>query len=83
MFSEPTRGIDVGSKAEIYRLMDTMAHQGMGILVLSTELPEVVGIADRIIVMRQGKSSGRWISREEANEQDLMTAATVQMEPVN
>ena len=83
MFSEPTRGIDVGSKAEIYRLMDNMAHQGMGILVLSTELPEVVGIADRIIVMRQGKSTGRWISREEANEQDLMTAVTVQMEPVN
>ena len=60
-----------------------MAHQGIGILVLSTELPEVVRIADRIIVMRQGKSSGRWKSREEANEQDLMTAATVQMEPVN
>ena len=83
MFSEPTRGIDVGSKAEIYRLMDDMAHQGMGILVLSTELPEVVGIADRIIVIRQGKSSGRWISRNEANEQDLMAAATAQMEKVN
>ncbi|MDE2858804.1 MAG: sugar ABC transporter ATP-binding protein [Chloroflexota bacterium] len=82
MFSEPTRGIDVGSKAEIYRLMDDMAHQGMGILVLSTELPEVMGIADRIIIIRQGKSAGRWISREEANEQDLMTAATVQMEKV-
>ncbi len=83
MFSEPTRGIDVGSKAEIYRLMDDMAHQGMGILVLSTELPEVVGIADRIIVIRQGKSTGRWISREEANEQDLMTAATAQMDTAN
>lgn len=82
MFAEPTRGIDVGSKAEIYRLMDDMAHQGMGILVLSTELPEVMGIADRIIVMRQGKSVGRWVAREEANEQDLMTAATVQMEKV-
>ena len=78
MFSEPTRGIDVGSKAEIYRLMDDMAHRGMGILVLSTELPEVIGIADRIIVIRQGKSAGRWISREEANEQDLMTTATLQ-----
>ena len=83
MFSEPTRGIDVGSKAEIYRLMDDMAHQGMGILVLSTELPEVMGIADRIIVIRQGRSAGRWISRHEANEQDLMTAATVQLERVN
>ena len=80
MFSEPTRGIDVGSKAEIYRLMDDMAHRGMGILVLSTELPEVIGIADRIIVIRQGRSAGRWVAREEANEQDLMTAAALQMD---
>ena len=83
MFSEPTRGIDVGSKAEIYRLMDDMAHQGMGILVLSTELPEVLGIADRIIIIRQGRSAGRWLSRDEATKQDLMTAAAVQLEPVN
>ena len=80
MFSEPTRGIDVGSKAEIYRLMDDMARNGMGILVLSTELPEVLGIADRIIVMRQGKSSGRWMARGTANEQDLMAAATAQLD---
>ena len=83
MFSEPTRGIDVGSKAEIYRLMDDMAHRGMGILVLSTELPEVIGIADRIIVIRQGRSAGRWITREEANEQDLMTAAALQTAPLD
>lgn len=83
IFSEPTRGIDVGSKAEIYRLMDDMAHQGMGILVLSTELPEVLGIADRIIVIRQGQSMGRWFTRHEANKQDLMTAATVHVdEPI-
>ena len=80
IFAEPTRGIDVGSKAEIYRLMDDMARQGMGILVLSTELPEVMGIADRIIVIRQGKSVGRWVGRAQANEEDLMTAATVQMD---
>ena len=60
--------------------MDDIAHRGMGILVLSTELPEVIGIADRIIVIRQGKSTGRWVSREEANEQDLMTTATVNMD---
>ena len=83
IFSEPTRGIDVGSKAEIYRLMDDMAHQGMGILVLSTELPEVLGIADRIIVIRQGRSAGRWISRDEATQQDLMTAAAVQLDPAS
>ena len=82
IFSEPTRGIDVGSKAEIYRLMDDMAHQGMGILVLSTELPEVLGIADRIIVIRQGRRAGRWVSRDEATQQDLMTAAAVQLDPV-
>ena len=82
IFSEPTRGIDVGSKAEIYRLMDDMAHQGMGILVLSTELPEVLGIADRIIVIRQGRSAGRWLARDEATKQDLMTAAAVQLDPV-
>ena len=78
IFSEPTRGIDVGSKAEIYRLMDDMAHQGMGILVLSTELPEVLGIADRIIVIREGRRTGRWVSRDEASKQELMTAAAVQ-----
>ena len=83
IFSEPTRGIDVGSKAEIYRLMDDMAHQGMGILVLSTELPEVLGIADRIIVIRQGRSAGRWISRDDATQQDLMTAAAVQLDPAS
>ena len=83
IFSEPTRGIDVGSKAEIYRLMDDMAHQGMGILVLSTELPEVLGIADRIIVIRQGRRAGRWVSRDEATQQDLMTAAAVQLDPVS
>ncbi len=83
IFSEPTRGIDVGSKAEMYRLMDDMAHQGMGILVLSTELPEVLGIADRIIVIRQGRSAGRWISRDDATQQDLMTAAAVQLDPAS
>ena len=77
IFSEPTRGIDVGSKAEIYRLMDTMAHEGMGILVLSTELPEVLGIADRIIVIREGQTTGHAFTRDDANKQNLMTAAAV------
>ena len=83
IFSEPTRGIDVGSKAEIYRLMDQMAQDGMGILVLSTELPEVLGIADRIIVIREGQSVGDSFTRDEANKQKLMTAATVQVDETN
>jgi ribose transport system ATP-binding protein len=76
ILSEPTRGIDVGSKAEIYRLIDDMAHQGMGILVLSTELPEVLGIADRIIVVREGRIV-REFTRDEATQENLMAAAAV------
>ena len=60
MLSEPTRGIDVGSKVEIYRLIDAMAHAGMGVLVMSTELPEILGIADRIIVMYEGRITGEF-----------------------
>ena len=55
MLSEPTRGIDVGSKVEIYKLIDAMAHAGMGAPAMSTELPEILGIADRIIVMYEGR----------------------------
>ncbi len=76
ILSEPTRGIDVGAKSEIYRIIDEMAHRGMGILVLSTELPEVLGIADRILVMREGRITGEF-SRSEANQEKLMAAAAV------
>jgi ABC-type sugar transport system ATPase subunit len=76
ILSEPTRGIDVGAKAEIYRIIDQMAHQGMGILVLSTELPEVLGVADRILVLREGRISGEF-TRGEADQEKLMQAAAV------
>jgi ABC-type sugar transport system ATPase subunit len=75
ILSEPTRGIDVGSKVEIYRLIDTMARQGMGVLVMSTELPEIMGIADRIIVMYEGRITGEF-SRTEATQEAIVTAAT-------
>ncbi len=55
---EPTRGIDVGAKSEIYRLIDALAAEGLGIVVISSELPEVIGIADRILVMRDGRIAG-------------------------
>jgi ribose transport system ATP-binding protein len=74
MLSEPTRGIDVGSKVEIYRLIDAMAHEGMGVLVMSTELPEILGIADRIIVMYEGRVSGEF-SRAEATSEQVIAAA--------
>ena len=76
ILTEPTRGIDVGSKSEIYRLIDELAHQGMGILVLSTELPEVLGIADRILTVHEGSVSGSF-TREEATQEKLMSAAVM------
>ena len=74
ILSEPTRGIDVGAKAEIYRLIDQMAHRGIGILVISTELPEIMGISDRIVVMFNGRIAAEF-SRAEATEEKLIAAA--------
>ena len=55
IFDEPTRGIDVGTKAEIYKIMDELAASGVGIIMISTELPETLGISDRVLVMRKGR----------------------------
>ena len=57
-FDEPTRGIDVGAKKEIHDLMLELASQGIGIIMISSELPEILGMSDRIIVMHEGKISG-------------------------
>jgi ABC-type sugar transport system ATPase subunit len=74
ILSEPTRGIDVGAKAEIYRLIDQMAHEGIGVLVISTEMPEVLGICDRILTMFEGRITGEF-ARSEATEELLLAAA--------
>jgi ribose transport system ATP-binding protein len=74
ILSEPTRGIDVGAKAEIYRLIDRMAHEGIGVLVISTEMPEVLGICDRILTMFEGRITGEF-ARSEATEERLLAAA--------
>ena len=55
IFDEPTRGIDVGAKAEIHRLMSRLAAEGLAILMISSELPEILGMSDRVLVMRQGR----------------------------
>ena len=55
IMDEPTRGIDVGAKAEIHRLMSELAGQGLAILMISSELPEILGMSDRVLVMRQGR----------------------------
>src|SRR5215217_971042 len=76
---EPTRGIDVGSKAEIYRLIDQMAHRGMAVLFMSTEIPEILGISDRILVVREGRIAAE-LSRAEATQERLVEAAAVEID---
>ena len=76
ILDEPTRGIDVGTKAAVHRLMSSLAAQGMAILMISSELPEVLGMSDRILVMREGRVTGQF-SRAEATQERLMAAATV------
>ena len=72
---EPTRGIDVGTKAEVHRLLSQKAQQGMAVVMVSSELPEVLGMADRIFVMREGTHMGT-LSREEADPEKIITLAT-------
>jgi ribose transport system ATP-binding protein len=58
ILDEPTRGVDIGAKSEIYRIIDDLARKGLGVLVISSELPEVIGICDRVLVMREGHIEG-------------------------
>jgi len=74
IMDEPTKGVDVGSKAQIYQIMCDLAAQGFGILMVSSELPEVVSMADRVVVMREGRVSGV-IPRGEATQESVLTAA--------
>ncbi len=78
LLDEPTRGIDIGAKQEVYGLIDGWARDGMAILVASSELPELLGIADRVLVLCEGRLTGSF-TREEATEQALLHAAI----PVN
>jgi rhamnose transport system ATP-binding protein len=75
IIDEPTRGIDVGTKAEVHRLLSELAGQGMGILMISSELPEVLGMADRVLVVREGRITSE-ISRRDATAENVMFAAT-------
>ena len=74
IMDEPTRGIDVGSKSEIYQIMADLAEQGVGIIMISSELPEVLGMSDRIMVMREGRLV-KELSRAEASEEAVMKHA--------
>ena len=75
ILDEPTRGIDVGAKAEIHALMSQLAQEGVGVLMISSELPEVMGVSDRILVMHEGRIAGEF-TRDQATQDDIMRAAT-------
>ncbi|KGR89408.1 D-ribose transporter ATP-binding protein [Ureibacillus massiliensis 4400831 = CIP 108448 = CCUG 49529] len=75
ILDEPTRGIDVGAKYEIYKIMNELVQQGVGIVLISSELPEVLGMSDRIIVMSHGRITGEF-TRGEATQEKIMVCAT-------
>ena len=75
IIDEPTRGIDVGTKAEVHRLLSELAGRGMGILMISSELPEVLGMADRVLVVREGRITAE-LDRADADAENVMFAAT-------
>ncbi|RVD39757.1 sugar ABC transporter ATP-binding protein, partial [Mesorhizobium sp. M4B.F.Ca.ET.019.03.1.1] len=74
ILDEPTRGIDVGAKAEIYRLIESLADRGLAILLISSEMPELLGLADRVLVMQGGRISGE-LPWQEASEEAVLALA--------
>lgn len=74
ILDEPTRGIDIGAKAEVHHIIDELAQQGMGIIMISSDLPEVLAMSDRIVVMREGRQMDT-LTRHEASQERVMTAA--------
>jgi rhamnose transport system ATP-binding protein len=77
---EPTRGVDVGTKAEVHRLLAQLAADGIAVLMISSDLPEILGMADRVLVMREGRLVAE-IARADATEESVMAAATRATEP--
>ena len=74
ILDEPTRGIDVGAKAEVHHIINDLAAQGLGIILISSDLPEVLAMSDRILVMREGRQMGIF-NRDEATQESVLTAA--------
>ena len=83
IFDEPTRGIDVGAKVEIYNLMNELKKQGIAVMFVSSEMPEVMGIADRIVVMCDGRITGEVMARETTQNEILTLATTFEDKKIN
>ena len=77
IFDEPTKGIDVGAKSEIYQIINNLAKQGKTIIIVSSEIPELLGVTDRIYVVREGKITGE-LTTSEATQENIMTYATME-----
>ncbi|MGL4420233.1 MAG: ATP-binding cassette domain-containing protein, partial [Gemmataceae bacterium] len=75
LLDEPTRGVDVGAKTEIYRLMDELAQQGVAIGMITSDMEELLGMADRAVVLHEGRIAGE-LARHEFNEEAVLRAAT-------
>lgn len=75
LLNEPTRGVDIGAKSEIYALMNDLAKEGIAIVMISSELPEIIGMSDRVAVMNRGRLTGEF-SRSELSEEQLLAAAS-------
>ena len=75
ILDEPTRGVDIGAKKEIYQIINELAQKGVAILMISSELPEVIGMADRVIVMQEGKVKGE-VKKDEMTQEVIMHYAT-------
>ena len=75
ILDEPTRGVDIGAKKEIYSIINDLAAQGVAIIMVSSELPEILGMSDRVMVINEGKIGG-FIGKEEANQENVMILAT-------
>jgi ribose import ATP-binding protein rbsA 1 len=75
LFDEPTRGIDIGAKVEIYQIMNELKKKGVGVLFISSEMEEVLGMSDRILIFCDGRITGE-LSREEANQENILKLAT-------
>ena len=76
IFDEPTRGIDVGAKSEIYKLMNQLAQEGKSIIMISSDMPELLRMSDRIMVMCEGRVTGE-LDISEATQENIMTFATM------
>ena len=76
IFDEPTRGIDVGAKSEIYKLMNQLAQEGKSIIMISSDMPELLRMSDRVVVMCEGRVTGE-LDISEATQENIMTFATM------